>query len=66
MTTQAEAAAKIDALTTQVEKVQGEIQTLIDAAGNQPNLTPELEASINRLAAAVQVADDKNQDAPAP
>ena len=63
MVTQAEATAQIDALTAQVEKVAAEIQTLIDAAGSQPNLTPELEASINRLAAAVQTADEKNPDA---
>lgn len=64
--TQAEATQQINDLTTQVGKIRGEIQKLIDAAGNQPNITPELEAAIVSAKAAIQGIDEMNPDEETP
>lgn len=64
--TNEEAIAKLDAQATQLEKVRTEVQTLIDAATNQGNVSPELEAAINRVQAAIQTVDDQNADAEPP
>jgi len=64
---QAELVAKVDVLTTQVTKVQGEIaavkQALADALANGQAVSPELEAAVNNLGTAIQAADDLNPDA---
>lgn len=62
--TNEEAIAKLDAQATQLAKIQTEVQSLIDAATNQGNVSPELEAAINRVQAAIQTVDDQNADAP--
>lgn len=64
--TQEEAIAKLDAQAAQLTKIQTEVQALIDAGANQPNITPELEAAINRVGAAIQTVDDQNADATTP
>lgn len=61
--TQEEAIAKLDAQAVQLEKVRAEVQALKDAGANQPNITPELEAAINRVGEAITGVDDLNADA---
>ena len=61
--TNQEAIDKVNALTTQVNKVRAEVQKLIDAAQNQGNVSPELEAAINSAQTALQGVDDLNEDA---
>lgn len=60
--TQAEATQKINELTTQLGKVKAEVQKLIDAAQNQGNVSPELEAAILGAQTALQGVDDLNED----
>jgi len=64
MSTQAEAAEKLNQVTAQLVKVQAEIQKLIDAAASEDEISPELQAAIDGVSAAAQAADDKNPDAP--
>lgn len=61
--TQAEAAVKIDGLTTKLGKVKTEVEALILAVQNNGNVTPELEASITNAQTALQGVDDLNADA---
>lgn len=62
--TQQQAAEKLNLVVTQLEKVQTEIQALKDAAENDPNVSPELQAAIDRVVSAAQATDDLNEDAP--
>lgn len=61
--TQAEAAAKLDAQAVTLEKIRTEVQALKDAAANDGNVSPELEAAIARVEAAITGVDDINPDA---
>lgn len=65
-TTEAEVAAALQALTVQVNKIKGEVaaklQALADAIANQGNVTPEVEAALAELQAAVGQVDDLNPD----
>jgi septal ring factor EnvC (AmiA/AmiB activator) len=73
MATQAELAVQINTLTAQVQKIATEssktlqmvtdLQSLIAAGGT---VTPELQASVDALAAQIKVTDDLVPDAPAP
>lgn len=63
MSTQAELTDKINSLTSKVNKVATEIQALKDALANQPGVTPELQAAVDSLDAAITSADDLNPDA---
>lgn len=70
MATQVQEAAAIRALTAQVTKTRNEtlakiaaLQAAIDAAGGT---TPEVDAAMADLTAAVQLSDDDEPDAPAP
>ncbi len=60
--TEQEAIQKINALTDQMAKVRTEVQALIDAANNQGNVSPELEAAITNAQNALQGIDDLNPD----
>jgi prefoldin subunit 5 len=60
--TQEEAIAKLNAQATQLAKVRAEVQKFIDAAQNQGNVSPELEAAINSVQDAIQGVDDLNTD----
>lgn len=62
MATQAELTAQITGLTTQVQKVGGEVQKVIDALKNQPDVTPELQAAVDGLAAEIGIVDSKIED----
>lgn len=62
MTTQ-EAVDKLNGVATQLAKVRTEVQTLVDAAANSGNVSPELQAAIDSVSAAVQGVDDLNPDA---
>lgn len=66
MLSQKDAAVKIDGLTTQLGKISTEVQALKDALANQENVSPEVEAALGRLEAAVTGVDDLNPDAPTP
>lgn len=59
--TQAEMVEEVEALTTQVEKIGGEVDSVIASAGQ---ISPELEAAWGNLKGAVQTVDDKIPDAP--
>lgn len=61
---QQQAAEKLNTVVTQLEKVQTEIQALKDAAENDGNVSPELQAAIDRVVSAAQATDDLNEDAP--
>lgn len=61
MTTQ-EAIAKLNEQATKLEKVRVEVQALKDAAQNEGNVSPELEAAIARVDAALTQVDDINPD----
>lgn len=81
MATQAEATAKLNEVLAQQQKTAGEItvvqtevntlkQTIVDlqaviAAGND-QVSPELQAAIDAVAAQAQVVDDQIPDAPTP
>lgn len=54
---------QVNDLNTQVTKIKGEIQALIDA--NNANDTTALQAAIDALATNIQEADDLNPDEPA-
>lgn len=60
--TNQEAIDKLNAQATQLSKVRTEVQKLVDAAQNQGNVSPELEAAINGVQAAIQGVDDLNPD----
>jgi uncharacterized coiled-coil DUF342 family protein len=68
MATQAEAIAELQALKDQLVKanteIQNKIQTLVDAANNAGNVSPELQAAIDDLKPAAQALDDIVPDAP--
>lgn len=64
--TQQQAAEKLNAVTTQLEKVQNEIQALKEAAENSGNVSAELQAAIDRVVSAAQVTDDQIEDTPTP
>ena len=71
--TQAQVAQKLTELNTQVQKIGTEttalkqnVQDLKDALANQANVTPELQAAVDALAAQVQTVDDLVPDAPVP
>lgn len=59
---QEEAIAKLDAQAVKLEKVRTEVQALKDAAANSGNVSPELEAAIARVDAAITGVDDINED----
>jgi uncharacterized membrane protein YfbV (UPF0208 family) len=67
MATQAEAAAQLATITSQLVKanteIQARIQALIDAAANV-DLTPELQAAVDGLKPAAQALDDIVPDQP--
>lgn len=64
MATQAETAARIDALTAKVGKIAAEVQTLKDALANSAAATdPAVTAALDRLDAALTGVDDMNPDA---
>ena len=66
MSTQAEVAAQLTALSTQLDKalaeIQAEIQKLTDAVAAAGNSTPEVDAALGALSAKVQALDDLNAD----
>jgi len=62
--TNTEAVAKITALTTQVGKIGTEVQALKDIITSQGNVSPEVEAALASLDAAIKGVDDLNEDAP--
>lgn len=68
MTTQAQLAIALAAISAQLEKASAElvteIQTLTDAVGNAGGTTPEVDASLARLQAIAQKLDDMNPDVP--
>jgi len=64
MATQAEAAVQLDTVTTKLGKVLTEIQALKDAAAAAANVSPELQAAIDRVVGAAEAADNANPDAP--
>lgn len=58
-----EALTKLTDLNTQVNKIKGEVQKLIDAANNTNGEIPEdVAAAIDSLAATIQGVDDLNPD----
>lgn len=61
--TQAELTAALDAATAQIGKISTEVQNLITAVQNTGNTTPEVDAAIANLQAAIQGVDDLNVDA---
>lgn len=70
MATQAQLAADLDNLQLQVEKIGGEVQTLLEritdlenAINNGPPVSPEVESALANLKAQVQVVDDLVPDA---
>lgn len=63
---QQEAAEKLNTVATQVAKVQTEVQKLIDTANGDDTVSPELQAAIDSVAAAVQGVDDLNADEETP
>lgn len=67
MATQQELAQQISAVTTELSKVndeiQAKIQTLVDAASNAGNVSPELQAAVDALVPAAQKLDDIVPDA---
>lgn len=66
MSTQAEVAAQLTALSTQLDKalaeIQAEIQKLTDAVAAAGASTPEVDAALDALKAKVQALDDLNAD----
>lgn len=61
--TNQEAIDKLNGIATQVAKVKEEVQKLVDAAANAGDVSPELQAAIDSVSAAVQGVDDLNPDA---
>lgn len=61
--TNEEAVARMDAQEIKLTKIKTEIQALKDAILNQGNVSPEVEAAIGRVDAALQATDDLNEDA---
>lgn len=61
--TNEEAVAKIDAQEVKITKIQTEIQGLKDAILSGGNVSPEIEAALARVDAALQATDDMNEDA---
>jgi uncharacterized phage infection (PIP) family protein YhgE len=73
MATQAEAAAQLQGISAELTKVAAETQTLLDnvkalqdAATAAGNVSPELQAAIDQVAAQAKTVDDLVPDAPAP
>lgn len=64
--TQEEAIAKLNANAEQLAKVKAEVQKLVDAGQNQPDISPELEAAITAVSNAIQGVDDLNADVETP
>lgn len=66
--TQQELAQALNDVSTQLDKVFGEItaeiQKLEDAINNAGGTTPEVDAALTSLKAKVQTLDDLNQDIP--
>lgn len=66
MTSQAELAQQLSDLTAQTEKARaeivGKVASLEEAITNAGNVTPEVEAALASLKAAVQSVDDLNPD----
>jgi hypothetical protein len=60
--TNQEAIDKLNAQATQLAKVRAEVQKLVDAAQNQGNVSPELEAAITNVENAIKGVDDLNPD----
>ncbi len=61
MSTQAELAASLNAVSDQLTKATAEIVAAIAAAGNS---TPDVDAAVAKLAGISQALDDLNPDAP--
>lgn len=61
---QADLAVQLNAQADQVEKVKGEVQNLLDVIAAQNDVSPELQAAADRLAASIQGVDDLNPDVP--
>lgn len=68
MASQKELAEQLKALTAQTEKAKAEIiakvTSLEEAIANAGNTSPEVDAALAELKAAVQGVDDLNPDAP--
>lgn len=62
---QQEAIAKLDAQAEVLTKVKSEVEALKEIAEGAGNVSPELEAAIGRVDAAIKGVDDINEDAPA-
>lgn len=60
--TQAEQAARLNAVAEQLVKVSTEVQALKDAVANTENVDPALQEAIDRVVGAVQVLDEMNPD----
>lgn len=54
--------AQVEGLNSQVVKIQGEIQGLIDVIDAMDEVPAELQAAVDALAANIQVADDLVED----
>lgn len=65
MTQQDDAAAALNKVADQLDKVQTEIKALQDAVAAEPagTVSPALQAAIDRVTVAAQQADDMNPDA---
>lgn len=65
MTKLDDATARMEALTAQMGKIKGEVQTLIDEvkAGGAGNTTPAFDAALDALTASIGGVDDMNPDA---
>lgn len=71
MSTQAELAAQLKAVTAQIQKIGTEttktlekVSQLEDALNNQGNVTPELQTAFDELKAQVTTVDDLIADVP--
>jgi len=62
--TQEELKTLLEASNAKVDKIKGEIQTLIDAVNNSTNVPQDIQDAANALATNLQSADDMNADPP--